>query len=113
MPDYQKKFTVPIPIVNFDQQLQDWLLLNTNLETLERYMNIYNLHESLVKQADECGDRKLIWHDGGKSLEIQWRSDDTHQFYMKQIPHEDQLFYEKVWDDFHTHLGTGYTCQSK
>ena len=115
MSHYQKNYSIPLPIGDFDKQMQDWLLSTTNEETLDRYLKIYAVHEALVKQADACGDRITIWHekDNQGYWEIHWRSDDVHMKYMGQIPLEDRLFYEKVWDNFHSYLGTGYTCQAK
>lgn len=106
MDSYQKIFNVHIPIDNFDEQLENWLLVQTNQETLDRYISIRNLHESLVKQADECGDRVVIWHQDGdqKFWEIKWKSHDVHMKYMFQIPLEDRQFYEKAWDDFRSYL---------
>jgi hypothetical protein len=115
MSDYQKNYTIPLPAGDFDKQMQDWLLSSTNAETLSKYLQIYNLHESLVKRADECGDRITRWHQNGNQgyWEIHWRSDDIHMTYMGQIPLEDRLFYEQCWDDFHKHLGTNYQCVPK
>ena len=84
-------------------------------DTSEKHLQIYHHHESLVKQADARGDRITQWrvHDDKGYWEIHWRSDDVHMQYMGQIPLEDRLFYEKVWDEFHAFIGTGYTCQQK
>ena len=115
MSDYQKNYTIPLPIGDFDQQMQSWLLESTDQETLARYLKIYDVHESLVKLADACGDRITIWHEkqGQGFWEIHWRSDEVHMQYMSQIPLEDRLFYEKCWDDFHRYLGTNYQCVPK
>lgn len=105
---YQKTFNVPIPIRNFDVEMKKWLLINTDADTLQRYVNVQNLHEELVKQADERGDRNLIWHDNGENSfwEIQWKSHEIHMYYMDQIPLEERDFYDKVWIDFREHLET-------
>jgi hypothetical protein len=112
MSQYQKNYTIPLPIGDFDKQMQDWLLETTDKETLDRYIQIYTLHESLVKQADAVGDRLTQWYqDGDRGYwKIQWLSDTVHMKYMSQIPLDDRQFYEKVWNDFHEYLGTGYRC---
>lgn len=115
MSEYQKNYTIPLPKGNFDEQMQDWLLSTTNKETLDRYLKIYEFHESLVKQADACGDRVTIWRENESHgfWEIHWRSDKVHMSYMGQIPLEDRLFYEKCWDDYHQYIGTNYKSVPK
>lgn len=115
MSEYQKKFTIPVPAGNWDEHMQHWLLTTTDQLTLDRYLQIYHLHESIVAQADVVGDRNTSWikKDDKIQLEIKWKSDDVHMTYMNQIPLEDRLFYEKCWDDYHEYIGTNYKCVPK
>lgn len=112
MSEYQKKFNVPMPIDNFDKKMQNWIEKVFGVDTLNRYVQLYNLHESIVKEADTQGDRVVFFHKQGEQsyVEIHWRSEEVHMMYMNRISLEDRLFYERMWTEFHAYLGTGYKC---
>jgi len=112
MNTYQKTISIPVPIDNFDNKMQDWILEKHGREQLDRYNQIFKLHESIVAEADLAGDRKIITVNDGNSItwKILWVSEEVHMSYMHRISSESRSFYEQMWNEFHEYLGTGYKC---
>ena len=97
MSEFQKQFQIKMT-QNTDKELEEWLLSTTNLETLERYLRIKDLHNSSVQAAIACGD---AWIDNQLEVaNIHWKSDEIHQTYINQWPIEEHQFYMQVWDSF-------------
>lgn len=97
MPEFQKQFQIKMT-PNTDQELESWLLATTNLETLERYLRIKDLHNNSVQEAIACGDCVIDNQDSVAN--IHWRSNEVHQTYINQWPVEEHEFYMQVWNSF-------------
>jgi hypothetical protein len=110
MSEYEKKYTILLPIKDYDKQMQDWIANTFGVETMEQFVRARDSHESVVKEADIQGDRVVFFHRQGEEtrVEIHWRSDEIHQMYLNRISPEDNALFSRMWNEFHTYLGTGH-----
>jgi hypothetical protein len=97
MSKFQKQFQIKMTSTT-DQDMEAWLLATTNLETVERFKRIREIHNNSVQEAIACGDCMI---DNQASVaNIHWLSQEVHESYINSWPAEEHKFYMQVWDLF-------------
>jgi len=101
MSNFQKHFQVKMT-PNTDEEMEEWLLSTTNLETLERFKRIREIHNNAVQEAIACGDCMI--DNQAKVANIHWRSQEIHMLYINRLPQEEEKFFEMIWENYKQYI---------